>query len=246
MLELRQAVACTSSSTLMLNWVKKTIAACVWRYIDRQMLNFFECGDYETVLRHATGICQKREDSLIGQYWRALALLWLERYQESLDVANRVEDRAAQGLIVLNEPWAVAFEKIKCGALRGLKQYDALHDFSSRCLERHAGVVPIVGFQLLATMHLGTLSASTSCLHFLDCSVRRFDEAWLFVVLGSAHRYLGNEERASEITRLALAKYPDDDPVQEMAKKAKCVASASARCAARSRDVQRCRATTMQ
>jgi len=206
----------------MLKWLNKEIVAYTWRYIELVLQKLLDAGDYEFVLRHATQLCQRRENHFGAQYWRALALLWLERYQEALDIVDRLERLQAERVIKMPDAWVMVFEEIQCGALSGLKQYEALHDFSSRCLERHPGSVPLASFQLLATMHLDVLTASTPCLHFLDCSINHFDQAWQFLALYSAHSQLGNEKRASEIAQLALAKYPDDAGVQEMAK-VKCV-----------------------
>jgi len=206
----------------MFRWLHKTIVAYAWRYIERHLRKLLDAGDYESVLRHATQLCQKRENHFGAQYWRALALLWLERHREALDIVDRLERLHAEGVIKMPEAWLIGFEEIKCGALSGLKQYEALHDFSSRCLERHPDSVPVASFQLLATMHLDVLTAATPCLHFLDCSIDNFDQAWQFLALYSAQSRLGNEKRAGEIAQLALAKYPDDAGVQEMAK-VKCI-----------------------
>ncbi|MCI0359904.1 MAG: hypothetical protein L0211_15615 [Planctomycetaceae bacterium] len=220
----------------MLNWLRSKFVAYLWRYIERQLRKLLETGDYETVLK----ICQKRENDVRAQYWQALALLWLERYQEALDIADRLERLQAAGAVNLKDGWIVAFAEIKCGALSGLTQHEALHEFSSRCLERHPGNIPLTSFQILAALHLDRLTASTPGLHFLDCSTNRFDEAWHFTTLCSAQRYLRNEERASEIVRLALAKYPDDDAVREMARKAKCVTAGAVSPCVRPRDLRRC------
>ena len=202
----------------MLKWLKRILGAYARRYFDQQMRNFIDAGDYEAVLNHATNICRKRENDISAQHWRALALLWLEGHQEALDIVNRIERLTAEGILQLDDAWTIAYEEIKCYALNGLKQYDALHEFSSACIDRHPDIISLASFQLVATIQLGMLTASTPCLHFLDGSINNFHEAWEFQALYSAHRHLGNKERASEIARLALANYPNDAAVQEMAK----------------------------
>jgi tetratricopeptide (TPR) repeat protein len=228
-----------SKDFLMFRWFHKTIKRYLWRFFEREMRRLIDAGDYETALKHGTDLCRRCENNVAHQYWRAIPLLWLERYQEALDIADRLEKLKAEGRINMPEEWVIVFERVKCDALNGLNQYEALHCFSSKCLERHPGVIGLAAHQLLATLKLGALTASTPSLHFLDGSTSKFDEAWHFFVLYSAQRDLGNAERACEIARLALAKFPDNTEVQKMAK-AKCVPREATSLCARPRNVRRC------
>lgn len=202
----------------MLKWLSNTLEAWLTRFINREMTKLVEVGDYDAVLQHATTMCQKRANNATALYWRATALIWLERFQEVLDIANGVETLQAEGVLKLTDEWIIVFEKFKCHALNGLEQYDALYEFASKCLERHPGTVSLASFQLIASMHLRKLTASTSCLQFLDGSVNNFDQAWHFLALYEAQRHLRNKDRAREIAKLALAKYPDSPRVREIAK----------------------------
>jgi tetratricopeptide (TPR) repeat protein len=133
----------------MLKWIKKAFEAYLTRLIDRQMRRLLDAGDYESVLRYATTMCQKRPNNATALYRRALALLWLGRDQEALDIANQVERLRAHGILRISDSWVTVFEEIKCGALSGLEQYETLYDCSLKCLERHPGMIPISSFQLL-------------------------------------------------------------------------------------------------
>jgi hypothetical protein len=175
-------------------------------------------GEYESVLRIATYLCRKRKNDVSFHHWRALGLIGLERYQEALDVVNGLESLRGKGGLSISDSWLIAFEEAKCRALYGLNQYDALRDYSSLCLSRHPVVIvlALAAYRLLATIRLGELTAATPCVRGLDGSIDNFHEPWHFFVLYSAHRHLGNEARAREVARLALAKYPDEAGVQEM------------------------------
>jgi tetratricopeptide (TPR) repeat protein len=224
----------------MFEWLRNILGTSARRYFSQQMEKLIVAGDYEAVLEHAIPICQKCENDISAHYWRALALSWLERFQEALDIADRFERLQDAGGIHMPDAWVTAFERVKCGALNGLHQYDALYCYSSRCLERHPRIVSHAAHQLLATMKLGALTASSPSLHFLDCSVNHFDEAWHFFVLYSAQRDLGNAERAGEIARLALARFPDDAGVQEMATAKRMTRDSESPCV-QSGDVRHCR-----
>jgi tetratricopeptide (TPR) repeat protein len=188
------------------------------RFIERELRKLIIAGDYEAVLRYATTMCEKRENHATALYWRATALLWLRRYQEVLEIADRVETLHAEGVLKLNDEWLIVFHEFKCHALSALEEYQSLLDYSSECLERHPGTVSLASYQLLAIMPLGKLTDSTPCLQFLDNAIEKLDEAWEFLALYEAHKHLGHRERAREIAQLALAKYPDDAEIREIAK----------------------------
>ena len=201
-------------------WIKRMLYALVGPYVERQIEKEVDLGDFQTALRHSTYLCQKQEKAIKLQYFRALALTGLERFTESLAVANRVSQLIDDGVIEISDElsaeWLTVFAHVKCRALYGLNEYHQLHRFSSACNDRYSGVIPLQCYQLAAAIMLGTTRRETACLQRLENSLDRFNEAWYFLILYSAYKCLGHEEQADRIARLGLSKFPDHRGVLQM------------------------------
>lgn len=223
---------------LLPKWLKNKLAEYLRCFLDQGLQRSLAAGDYETVLALTARMARVLKNDVWLQHWHGLALLWLDRYQEVLEISDRMERLHAEEVVNMPDAWVIAFNELKCSALSGLEEYEELYEFTSRCLKRYPEAVSLAAFQLLATTHLGTLTASTSCLEFLDGATDCFDQAWQFVALHSAQLRIGNEKRAGEIAQLGLASFPDDAMVREIAR-ASCTAE-SMPCYKRLRELRRC------
>ena len=203
-----------------MNVFKRLFMRVLRRTIERDQAHHFANRDYSAVIELTKRMRSHSQDLRMGQ-WKAKALCGLEQYSEALDVVTRLEGLLRQQRESMTpkqqDVWERELAKLKCRILFESTKYGPLASVAYDAVRRFPTESCFRSYEVAASLWSESANLADS-VRRCDVDMESWNEAWEYLVMFSAQRWLGNTDRARAIAVSALERFADDPRIMTMYK----------------------------
>lgn len=137
----------------MLRWIWNRFTSMIGSYAYNGLEQFLANGEYERVLRNCNYLCERRPDELAAFYYKARALMGLQKFQEALRVTESILDTETEKSS--SDSWREGIHECHSTCLLSLELYPQLLAFTRTSLVKLPENLPVQIHMLAASLKLG-------------------------------------------------------------------------------------------